>query len=139
MLNHFSRVQLSVTPWTMARQAPLSMGFSRQEHRSGLPFPSPGDLPHPQIEPNVSCVGRQILYCCATREAHWSGDLYPNLLLFPVFCLWTGQDSPSFIAPLPPLEGSRTEGFLSSFSLHGSDLAAVSGPGLAPLMLWRLH
>ena len=36
-----SRVQLSVTPWTMARQAPLSMGFSRQENWSGLPFPSP--------------------------------------------------------------------------------------------------
>ena len=41
LLGHFSRVRLSVTPWTMARQAPLSMGFSRQEHRSGLPFPSP--------------------------------------------------------------------------------------------------
>ena len=41
----------SVTPWTGARQAPLSMGFSRQEHWSGLPFPSPGDLPDPGIEP----------------------------------------------------------------------------------------
>ena len=40
-----------VTPWTVACQAPLSMGFSRQEYRSGLPFPSPGDLPHPGIEP----------------------------------------------------------------------------------------
>ena len=46
-----SRVQLFETPWTVAHQAPLSMGFSRQEHWSGLPFPSPGDLPDPGIEP----------------------------------------------------------------------------------------
>ena len=40
-----------VTPWTAAHQAPLSMGFSRQEHWSGLPFPPPGDLPNPGNEP----------------------------------------------------------------------------------------
>ena len=40
-----------VTPWTVARQAPLSLGFSRQEYWSGLPFPSPGALPHPGIKP----------------------------------------------------------------------------------------
>ena len=39
------------TPWTVAGQAPLSMGFSRQEYWSGLPFPSPGDLPDPGIDP----------------------------------------------------------------------------------------
>ena len=43
--SHFSRVQLFATPWTVARQAPLSMGFSRQESWSGLPCPPPGDLP----------------------------------------------------------------------------------------------
>ena len=46
-----SRVRLFATPWTIAWQAPLSMGFSRQEYWSGLPFPSPGDLPKPGIEP----------------------------------------------------------------------------------------
>ena len=46
-----SHVQLFVTPWTLARQAPLFMGFFRQECWSGLPFPSPGDLPDPGIEP----------------------------------------------------------------------------------------
>ena len=51
MLSHLSRVQLFVTPWTVAHQAPLSKGFSRQEHWSGLPFPPPGDLPDPGIEP----------------------------------------------------------------------------------------
>ena len=45
-----SRVQLFVTPWTVARQVPPSMGFSRQEYWSELPFPSPGDLPDPGIE-----------------------------------------------------------------------------------------
>ena len=41
LLSHFSRVWLCATPWTAAHQAPLSLGFSRQEHWSGLPFPSP--------------------------------------------------------------------------------------------------
>ena len=46
-----SRVRLFVTPLTVAYQASLSMGFSRQEYQSGLPFPSPGELPDPGIEP----------------------------------------------------------------------------------------
>ena len=46
-----SRVRLFVTPWTVAYQDPLSMGFSRQEYWRGLPFPSPGDLPDPGVEP----------------------------------------------------------------------------------------
>ena len=51
-----SRVQLFVTPWTIAYQAPPSMGFSRQECWSGLPFPSPGDLPDLGIEPGSSAL-----------------------------------------------------------------------------------
>ena len=46
-----SRVQLFVTPWTIAHQAPLYTGISRQEDWNGLPFPSPGDLPKSGIEP----------------------------------------------------------------------------------------
>ena len=46
-----TRVRLCATPWTVACQSALSMGFSRQEYWSGLPFPPPGDLPHPGIEP----------------------------------------------------------------------------------------
>ena len=60
-----SLVRLFVTPWTVAHQALLSMEFSRQEYWSGLPCPSPGDLPDPGIEPLISCIscfGRQILY-----------------------------------------------------------------------------
>ena len=50
-LKSLSHVQLFVTPWTVAYQAPQSMEFPRQEYWSGLPFPSPGDLPNPGIEP----------------------------------------------------------------------------------------
>ena len=51
-----SCVQLFVTPWTLAYQAPPSMGFSRQEYWSGSPFPSPGNLPDPGIEPRSPIV-----------------------------------------------------------------------------------
>ena len=50
-MKSLSRVRLFVTPWTVAYHASPSMGFSRQEHWSGLPFLSPGDLPDPGIEP----------------------------------------------------------------------------------------
>ena len=51
-----SRVRLYATPWTVACQAPLSMGFSRQDYWSGLPFPSPGDLPDSGIEPGAPAL-----------------------------------------------------------------------------------
>ena len=51
-----SRVQLFAIPWTVAYQAPLSMGFSRQEYWSGLPFPSPGEIPNPGIEPRFPAL-----------------------------------------------------------------------------------
>ena len=51
MLSHFSHVRLFATLWTVARQAPLLVGLSRQEYWSELPFPSPGDLPDSGIEP----------------------------------------------------------------------------------------
>ena len=58
MLSCFSHVWFFVTPWTVAHQAPLSMGLSRQEYWSGLPCPPPGDLPDPGIETAVptSCA-----------------------------------------------------------------------------------
>ena len=63
-----SHVWLCATRWTLAHQAPLSMGFSRQEYWSGLPFPSPGDLPDPEDQTHVSCTDRQILYHQATGD-----------------------------------------------------------------------
>ena len=64
MLSHFSRVWLFGTLWTVAHQAVLFMGFSKQEYWSGLPFPSPGDLPDTGMEPmsQVSCIARWVLY-----------------------------------------------------------------------------
>ena len=65
LLSHFSHAWLFVTQWPVACQAPLSMGFSRQENWSGLPFPRPEDLPNPGIKPmslDISCIGEQILY-----------------------------------------------------------------------------
>ena len=49
-MKSLSHVRFFATPWTVAHQAPPSMEFSRQEYWSGLPFPSPGDLPNPGIE-----------------------------------------------------------------------------------------
>ena len=70
MLSHFSRVWLFVTLWTVARQAPLSMGFPRQEYWSGLPFPSPGDLPNPGIEA-ASPVSLALVGGFFTARAIW--------------------------------------------------------------------
>ena len=55
------------TPWTVGRQAPLSMGFSRQEYRSGLPFPSPGYLPGPEIEPGSPVLQADFYICEASK------------------------------------------------------------------------
>ena len=63
------------TPWTVACPAPLSMGFPWQEYWSGLPFPSPGDLPsQPRDWTRISCISRQILYPWATWEALLFGN-----------------------------------------------------------------
>ena len=93
VLSCFSRVQLFVTIWTVARQSPLSMGFSRQEYWSGLPCPPPGDPPDPGIEPDsyVSCIGRWVPY----HEPH------NRSLLVTSFCLISLSASflISFISP----------------------------------------
>ena len=65
MQRDFKRVQLFLISWTVAYQAPLSIGFLRQEYWSELPFPFPRDLPDPGIEPMSlmsPAFGRQVLY-----------------------------------------------------------------------------
>ena len=64
-----SRVRLCVTPWTAAWQAPLSMGFPRQEYQGGLPFPPLGDLPDPGIEPASHALAGGFLTASTTRDA----------------------------------------------------------------------
>ena len=70
MLSH---IQLLATPWTVVHQAPLSMGFSRQEYWSGVPFPLPGDLPNPGIEPaslTSPVLAERFFTTGVTWEAH---------------------------------------------------------------------
>ena len=81
-----SRVQLFATTWTVAHEAPLSMGFSRQEYWSRLPLPIPGDLPNPGIKPasisSPALAGRYFttepqgcLICCQNSVNEWSSSL----------------------------------------------------------------
>ena len=70
MLSCFSCVRLCATPWTVAHQAPLSMGFSWQEYWSGLPCPPPGDLPDPGIKP-VSVMSPAFAGGFFTTSATW--------------------------------------------------------------------
>ena len=72
----FSHVRLFLTPCTVALEAPLSMGFSRQEYWNDLPFPSPspGDLPNPEIEPGSPALQADSLPCEPPgKEVPWLG------------------------------------------------------------------
>ena len=69
MLSLFSRVLLFVTLWTVAHQAPLSMGFSKQEYWRGLPITSPRDLPDPGIKPAPSALAKGFFTPSATWKA----------------------------------------------------------------------
>ena len=66
-----SHVQLFATLWTVAHQVPLSLGFSSQEYWSGLPFPSPGDLPDSGIKPRSPCIAGRRFNLWVAREAHY--------------------------------------------------------------------
>ena len=74
-----SVVSDSLCPWTVAYQAPLSMGFSRQKYWSGLPFPSPGDLPNPGIKPWSSALQADPLPSEPPRIFHAADYLHPGL------------------------------------------------------------
>ena len=79
---NFSSVWFFVTPQTVARQAPLSMGFSRQEYWGSLPFPPPGDLPNPEIKPTSPAS-------CALASGFFTTELghYLTATIFFIF-LW---------------------------------------------------
>ena len=76
-----SLVQLSVIPWAVALKAPLSMGFSTQEHWSGLPRPPPGDLPNPGIEPGSPALQADSL----PSEPPKQGDGYNSVHSSDIF------------------------------------------------------
>ena len=95
-LSCFSCVWLFATLWIVARQAPLSMGFSRQDYCSGLPFPSPGDLPNPGIEP-TSLLSPALAGGFFTTGATWEAlfiakwhcivHVHPSIYLFTLSSL----------------------------------------------------
>ena len=74
-----SRVQLFVALWTVAHQPPLALGFSRQEYWSGLPVPSPGDLPDPGLEPRYPALQADSLPTVLQAAAAKSLQLCPTL------------------------------------------------------------
>ena len=82
LLSHVSHVWLFATPWTVAHQAPLSMGFSRQEDWSGLPCPPPRDLPDPGMEP-VSLMSPALAGGVFTMSTTWEAF---SVLQKPLLC-----------------------------------------------------
>ena len=97
-----------VTPWTAACQAPLLMGFSRQEYQSGLPFPSPGDLPDPWMEPRSPALQADSLPTeLQGRSQNAPKDLGKEESILGSFLSsspnnflsWICRESVSFVAP----------------------------------------
>ena len=89
VLSSCSHVWLFVTPCTIAHQLPLSMGFSRQEYWSGLPFPSPGNLPDPGIEPTSPAFARRFFTTEQLRKPCFGHTWYYFLELFSFYeCLF---------------------------------------------------
>ena len=125
-------VQLFVTPWTVARQALLSMGFSRQEYWSGLPFPSPGDLTDPGIEPRSPALqadsllseppGKSSIYVLTNFFLH----ALP-LASISLFSCWNHPDF-FFVSPLHNLLflqiSITTEGLLAASTLFTSIMSS---------------
>ena len=87
VLNLFSHVQLFVIPWTVARQAPLSMGFSRQEYWSGLPCCPPGNLPNPGIK-SASLMSPALAGSFFTTSATWRALVLCYLILYIGVRVW---------------------------------------------------
>ena len=91
VISFFSHVWLFVTLRTVAHQAPLSMGFSRQEYESGLPCPTPADLPNPGVEPRSSALQADSLLL--SHQARLLSQLpqckyYPIFMHFPCFLIF---------------------------------------------------
>ena len=106
MLSRFSHVRLFVTPWTVAHQAPLSLGFSMQEYRSGLPCPPLGDLPYPGIEPSLCLLHWRVgsLPLAPPGKPKLPNALSLNIMDFP--CSSVGKASASNVGDLGSIPGS---------------------------------
>ena len=110
-----SHVQLFETWWTVAYQAPLSMGFSRQEYWSGLPFPFPGGLPDPGIEPRSPALEADILTSEPSGKPWWASvwDECNCAVVWTFFCivfLWDWNENWPFPVLWPGVEFSKFAG-----------------------------
>ena len=152
MLGCFSRVQLFVTLWIVARQAPLPMGFSRQEYWSGLLCPPPGDLPEPGIKPaspvwqldslslshpgNQSCHLRDIVIHVLLPLPERS-EFYPYETIF-----WARRHQHLLPAHFPRSVGSSPRYFLWAQRQQNQPDGALSSEvwgsatGVPPISFW---
>ena len=97
LISSLNRVQLFATPWTVAHEAPPSVEFSRQEYWSGLPFPSPGDLPGPGIEPRSPALRADALPSEPPEKPSLQGGAQSHIPL-------------TTTTPPPPTEHKRSTG-----------------------------
>ena len=115
VLSHFSRIRLFVTLWTVARQAPLSIGFSRQEYCSGLPCPPPGNLPNQGLNLRLlSLLHRQAGSLPLTRIFFFSSPVCgrdKGQGTNSIKCTWKARALCSFPIGFPELHFSHFEAF----------------------------
>ena len=127
----WSHVRLFATLWTVAHQAPPSMGFSRQDYWSGVPFPSPGESSWPKDRTQVSHIAGRRFNLWATREAPWPG-IKPALLALEGEVLTTGIPGKScctiFVAQCSSGSQSSVRGPPVTLILFGISMACA--------MLW---
>ena len=117
VLSHFDHISLIATLWTVARQAPLSMGFSRQEYWSGLPCPPPGDLPDPGIETRSPAA--PALQVTSLPLSHWEALILRSILGRSSERV-RGREVPRACPFAPSFLHAPTVSHWSSQNLHGS-------------------
>ena len=146
MLSHVSHVWLFAALWIAALQVPLSMGFSRQEYWSGLPCPSPGDLPHPGIKPRslASWADSLLSEPPGKPKELGNGNQMPDTNRHQ----WAHRSSTPLLQTTVPgmtflrEAGQRTQG-LWSYSRYSGPTEVLSTPSLPTsarmlMLLWQL-
>ena len=123
----FSRIWLFATPWTVACQAPLSMGFSRQEYLSGLPCPPPGDLPNPGIKPRFPALQADSLPTEPQRNSSPKSKLSAVLL---------AQSCPTLCNPIDWTLGEEDGNPLQCSCLENSRDGGAAVYGVAQSRTW---
>ena len=131
VLSHFSCIQPFATLWTIAHQAPLSMGFSRREYWSGLLCPSPGRRDQTCVT-YVSCIRRQVLYHLRPPgKPQWVEDLGGEMKIFnwPWWWLYKSLNTPELMIHLGGLPSGPV---VKNPPANAVDMGSIPGPG-------RLH